>query len=47
MKERVAIALLRTGCWIVYVSRLGIAYLHGDKVLGTVCLALDCQQAHG
>jgi len=47
VKGCVGIALLRTGNQIVYMSRLVITYVHGGRVLGIVCLVLDCQKAHG
>jgi len=46
-KGRIGIALLRTGDQIVYVSRLVITYVRGGRVLGIVCLVLDCQKARG
>ena len=45
MIERIGLALLRIGDQTIHIETCYVTYLHGDRVLGIVLLALDCQQA--
>ena len=42
MKVHVAIALLKTGYWIIYMSRLVNTYVRDGRALGLVRLVLHC-----
>ena len=42
IKACIAIALLKSGYWIIYMSRLVNTYVHDGRALGLVHLVLHC-----